>query len=57
MISANISLFKLKNPNFRNFLFKYTGQSIPAKSRLRKNVCDCYSNKINYIKIYNKFLC
>jgi hypothetical protein len=55
MVSANISLSKLKNENFRNFLLKYTGQHIPNESAIRKNyVVNTYNNTMNSIRTYVK---
>lgn len=31
MVAANIPLFKLENPIFRNFLEKYTSRSVPSR--------------------------
>lgn len=45
LISANIPWAKLKNPIFRQFLEKYTSQSIPNESTLRKNYLGPFYNE------------
>lgn len=37
-VSADIPLAKLRNPNLRNFLKKYTNENIPCDNTLRKNM-------------------
>lgn len=55
MLSANIPISKLKHPEFRNFLFKHTGQTIPDESTIRKYyVSNCYNDTINNIRAYLK---
>jgi hypothetical protein len=49
ILSANIPLYKINNPEFRLFLETYTNRDIPNESTLRKN----YSNEV-YSDILNK---
>ncbi|KAJ4430665.1 hypothetical protein ANN_19255 [Periplaneta americana] len=50
-VSANISFQKLNNNVFRDFLQKYTGQSIPDESTIRKNYIEsCYNKTIDAIR-------
>lgn len=58
--SVDITLSKLNNLNFFNFLFKYTGKNLSVESKLKKNYAIDYSNNtINPIRIYvkNKKIC
>jgi len=51
MLVANIPLSKLNNPQFKDFLAKYTGQNSPAESTLRIEYIDsCYTEIMNEIK-------
>jgi len=51
MLGANIPLNKLNNPQFKDFLAKYTGQNIPAEPTLRIGYIDsCYTKIMNEIK-------
>lgn len=55
MLSANTPISKLKHPEVCNFLFKYTGQTIPDESTIRKYyVSNCYNDSINNIRAYLK---
>jgi len=57
--SSDIPLYKLQSKPFRNFLSKYTNQSIPDESSLRKNYLSiCYQKTMNEIKekIGNNFI-
>ncbi|KAL4098928.1 hypothetical protein QTP88_023441 [Uroleucon formosanum] len=59
MVSSDIPLYKLQSKPFRNFLSKYTNQSIPDESSLRKNYLSiCYQKTMNEIKekIGNNFI-
>jgi len=49
-VSANIPIWKLTNSNLRNFLEKYTNETIPSESTIRKNyVGDCYEETMKRI--------
>jgi hypothetical protein len=51
-VSANISLFKINNPEVRNFLLKYTQTDPPDESTLRKNhLPKCYKETMNKIRV------
>lgn len=51
LIDAGIPFWKLENPSFKNFLKKYTGESVPSESTLRKNYLPvCYENTIQHIR-------
>jgi len=51
MISDNISLNKLQNTKFRNFLQLYTQKDVPKESTLKKfYLDDCYEEMINTIR-------
>ena len=59
MVLSDIPLYKLKSKSFRNFLSKYTNQSIPDESTLRKHYLSiCYQKTMNEIKekIGNNFI-
>lgn len=45
LIKADIPLTKLKNPTFKIFLEKYTGQAVPEESTLRKNYVEVIYNE------------
>lgn len=45
LIKADIPLTKLKNPTFKMFLEKYTGQAVPEESTLRKNYVEVIYNE------------
>jgi hypothetical protein len=50
-VSANIPIWKLTNSTLRNFLEKYTTETIPAESTIRKNyVGDCYEEMMKRIR-------
>jgi hypothetical protein len=52
LLSANITLYKLKNTNFKSFLEKYMQRDIPDESTLLKyNVNDCYNPKMDKIRV------
>jgi len=44
-MKADIPLTKLKNPIFKMFLEKYTGQAVPEESTLRKNYVEVIYNE------------
>jgi hypothetical protein len=49
-VSADIPLFKINNPEIRNFLLKYTQTDPPDESTLRKNyLAKCYEETLNKI--------
>jgi hypothetical protein len=51
MLSANIPLHKINNPEFRLFLETYTNRDIPNESTLRKNyVNEVYFDTLNKIR-------
>jgi hypothetical protein len=51
MLSTNIPLHKINNPEFRLFLETYTNRDIPNESTLRKNyVNEVYSDTLNKIR-------
>ena len=53
MVSADIPFNKLSNKCFREFLEKYTKQTIPNESTLRKNyLADIYDRTITNIRNY-----
>ncbi len=50
LVDADIPLFKLKNDKLRSFLVKYTKQTIPDESTLRKNyVTPLFESKLKSI--------
>ncbi len=50
LVDADIPLFKLKNEKLRSFLVKYTKQTIPDESTLRKNyVTPLFESKLKSI--------
>lgn len=52
MIKANIPLNKLSNNEFRTFLEKYTGKSIPMETTLRKGyIDDIFNSTIENMKM------
>lgn len=52
-LCVNIPLNKLSQPNFRNFLKKYTNKLIPDQSKLRKTyVNKCYEDTLCEIRTY-----
>jgi hypothetical protein len=51
-VSADIPLFKINNPNVRNFLLKYTQTDPTEESILRKNyVPKCYEETWNKVRV------
>jgi hypothetical protein len=51
LVAANIPWYKLQNPQFREFLEKYTSKHIPDESLLRKNyLSHCYNMNLFNIK-------
>jgi len=51
LVSADISLCKIENPEFKGFLYKYTGQGITSESVLRKSYLrKYYQSKMENIK-------
>jgi hypothetical protein len=51
-VSADIPLFKINNPEVRNFLLKYTQADPPDKSALRKShLPKCYEETSNTIRV------
>jgi hypothetical protein len=51
-VSADIPLFKINNPEVRNFLLKYTQTDPPDKSTLRKNYLPkCYEKTLKKIRV------
>lgn len=59
LVSANIPLRKIENPEFKKFLLKYCGNSLPSATMLRTKYLNInFENVRNEIKskIINKFL-
>jgi hypothetical protein len=60
-VSADIPLFKINNPEDRNFLPKYTQRDLPDESTFRKDYLPkCYKETLNKIKSIvreRKYLC
>jgi hypothetical protein len=51
-VSADIPLFKINNPEVKNFLLKYTHLYPPHKSALRKTyLAKCYEETLNKIRV------
>jgi hypothetical protein len=51
-VSADIPLFKINNPEDRNFLLKYTQTDPQEESTLRKNYLPkCYKETLNKIRV------
>jgi len=51
LVSSNIPLNKVNNPNLRNFLEKYCNRPIPTRTTLSKNyVGECYNKTMAEIK-------
>jgi hypothetical protein len=51
MLSANITLHKINNPDFRLFLETYTNRDIPNEFMLRKYYAnEVYSDTLNKIR-------
>ena len=51
MLGANIPLYKLNNPALRQFLEKYTKETVPDESTLRKNYVEkVYVEKLNKLR-------
>jgi hypothetical protein len=47
-VPADITLFKINNPEVRNYLLKYNETSYPDESALRKNcLLECYEETLN----------
>jgi hypothetical protein len=52
-VPADIPLFKINNPEVRNFLLKYTQTDPPDESTLRKNYLpECYEETLNKIRVF-----
>jgi hypothetical protein len=52
-VSVDIPIFKINNPEVRNFLLKYTQTDPPDESTLRTNYLPtrCYEETLNTIRV------